>query len=545
MADLHSRYMIGVYIKKEGGVNAVDDELVGPAQTNFVQVIDHECNRWNMKFQYFPRTRAIPRPEKPFPFLSSKEDWPFSREEVLLGSIYVFSYNVFADGDMQVGGWLLTPFGGRGRFKDTLVEIEGILGVQAPVVYYPGQRLNFSLLLWCGPGDNQREALEALAQPEHIRVDYLRVDLFGLDVLEPHNTARKHRRVLPMAQGRVWRTDKGAPKDSNSSTGSTQDKVQNGDGNGGSTATDGTVDETRANSIGFPNQVAVKRTDVVPTRFRQIYVAQDDQVSEDSSAGSVSPDDKASEVTEVSEAERMRNTWLQTTTAGDVGLNQESVAIDEASTTPETKTSLPNSSTVDNDTPTLTLPNDIGVQSPTDTLPPSRNVTSPTQSIDEEDPENQEALSDEDDEGGSSEGHFIRMDGDVMVPASIPPNYRYLYSGIEVSYSCHISSTCANFKLICPLQYALHLLITHPDYSHISPRATGIIAESPLWITTDPPRALDQPETPHTPFNPATIPKTGEAIGVPPDVVRFPSVTGNATEKRKPSTVSDRTWAFL
>jgi hypothetical protein len=35
-----------------------------------------------MKFDYFPRTRALLRPEVPFPLLFDHEEWPFAREEV-------------------------------------------------------------------------------------------------------------------------------------------------------------------------------------------------------------------------------------------------------------------------------------------------------------------------------------------------------------------------------------------------------------------------------------------------------------------------------
>lgn len=30
-------------------------------------------------------------------------------------------------------------------------------------------------------------------------------------------------------------------------------------------------------------------------------------------------------------------------------------------------------------------------------------------------------------------------------------------------------------------QYVVHLVITHPQYSHISPNATGLLAEFPVW----------------------------------------------------------------
>lgn len=54
-----------------------------------------------------PLRRPIPRVPTLFPFISDREDWPLKREEV--------------------GGWTLTPFGGRGRFRDEMVEIEGLV----------------------------------------------------------------------------------------------------------------------------------------------------------------------------------------------------------------------------------------------------------------------------------------------------------------------------------------------------------------------------------------------------------------------------------
>jgi hypothetical protein len=81
---------------------------------------------------------------------------------------------------------------------------------------------------------------------------------------------------------------------------------------------------------------------------------------------------------------------------------------------------------------------------------------------------------------------------------------------------------------------------------HISPRATGIIGESPLYVTTDPPlRAFDEVPSPWTPVNTQRVPKAGQAIPVPEDAHRFTSVMGDATSAKKPTRVSDRQWAFL
>jgi hypothetical protein len=62
-----------------------------------------------MTVQYLPLSRATPRLKTPFPYIPTREDWPLRRE--------------------IVGGWTLTPFGGRGRLGDELVELEGIVSL--------------------------------------------------------------------------------------------------------------------------------------------------------------------------------------------------------------------------------------------------------------------------------------------------------------------------------------------------------------------------------------------------------------------------------
>ncbi|KAJ7282008.1 hypothetical protein C8J57DRAFT_87942 [Mycena rebaudengoi] len=60
----------------------------------------------DMILQYIPLMRPLSRPVTPFPYLVSREDWPFKRE--------------------IIGGWILSPFGGRGRIGTEIVEVEGI-----------------------------------------------------------------------------------------------------------------------------------------------------------------------------------------------------------------------------------------------------------------------------------------------------------------------------------------------------------------------------------------------------------------------------------
>ena len=164
--------------------------------------------RWKIPFFHYPLRRPIPCEPTTFPFISDREDWPYNREEI--------------------GGWTITPFGGRGRFRDEIVEIEGLvsalrtsasnsrshrpqLGVQAPEVYRPGETLRWSVLLW----SKNIAALEAIADPSLGCIDVVlsRSTMYGRDVLQPKNAARRNRDVRRMTQGRVWRTEDGAPAD--------------------------------------------------------------------------------------------------------------------------------------------------------------------------------------------------------------------------------------------------------------------------------------------------------------------------------------------
>ena len=62
---------------------------------------------YDIPFTYYPCARPASRPPSDFPFFGHREDWPYKRE--------------------QIGGWTLTPFGGRGRFRDRIIEIEGLV----------------------------------------------------------------------------------------------------------------------------------------------------------------------------------------------------------------------------------------------------------------------------------------------------------------------------------------------------------------------------------------------------------------------------------
>jgi hypothetical protein len=66
------------------------------------------------------------------------------------------------------------------------------------------------------------------------------------------------------------------------------------------------------------------------------------------------------------------------------------------------------------------------------------------------------------------------------------------------------------------------------------------VAETPIWIVTDPPRQPDDEDILHTPLDVSQLPKAGEAIRVPGDAIRFPMVIGNATQRMRPKNIVER-----
>ncbi|KAF8196856.1 hypothetical protein K438DRAFT_2016747 [Mycena galopus ATCC 62051] len=144
----------------------------------------------DMILQYFPLNRPLPRPRTQFPFLASREDWPFKRE--------------------TIGGWVLSPFGGRGRIGTQIVEVEGILGVQDPAVCTAGKVVEFGLLLWSKSAD----ALKLLGQPAAVSVGYYKAAFMpSSEALRPREQSRQTRTMTRIAEGQVWLTESGRPVD--------------------------------------------------------------------------------------------------------------------------------------------------------------------------------------------------------------------------------------------------------------------------------------------------------------------------------------------
>ncbi|KAJ7255818.1 hypothetical protein B0H12DRAFT_1112953 [Mycena haematopus] len=406
-------------IKYTVGINIVFDSF---------GAIDDE---FDMEFQYFPLSKPLPRVKTPFPYLPTREDWPFSRE--------------------VVGGWTLTPFGGRGRLGEEMVEIEGILGVQEPAVYTAGQMLEFSLLLW----STNPLALEALGQPAAIQVGFYKSDMFALDVMTPRTSTRKNRYLEKLASGRMWRTDDGRPAD----------------------------DEP------IPDFHMVTLPDPPPA----------------GSSPKVSPVAAGSHRLKGAPSSRMKEVWAET--------------YDDAK---------PNSTDAENTKPDEQLLRDVDAlqldersndpifDDDGETLGGTERVPSPTPSLEDIDLETDGAPTD----------HFVRLDGEVRVPACSHPSFRYTHMGRE---------------------YVVHLVISHPQYAHISPNATGVLAEFPVWYVFDrfghlPPGVATSKAG--VPQNFSALPITGTALPMGADAVRAPVSVGAVTQEKRPTAKFTRYFAF-
>ncbi|KAL5638004.1 hypothetical protein ACGC1H_002316 [Rhizoctonia solani] len=132
---------------------------------------------------YRPRHRLKPVPPIPIPFplIPTRDDWPFERE--------------------TIGGWSLTPFGGRGRWNGSEdVEVEGLLGIPCPLVLAAGSKLRISLLLW------GTSSARSLIQPDAVRLRLVRAHVMGLDALSPSSRAHTSRIVFEEERwdGAVW-----------------------------------------------------------------------------------------------------------------------------------------------------------------------------------------------------------------------------------------------------------------------------------------------------------------------------------------------------
>ncbi|QRV75592.1 hypothetical protein RhiJN_03607 [Ceratobasidium sp. AG-Ba] len=118
--------------------------------------------------------------------------------------------------------------------------------------------------------------------------------------------------------------------------------------------------------------------------------------------------------------------------------------------------------------------------------------------------------------GQPGAGHLAVLHGSVPVAVSegkVTPSFRYQNIAIEASI----------FSL-----YLVHVLIRHPNYTHLSPSAPGIEGEAPVWVVTGPRIGTE-------PVVPTEHKFYGESVvALNEQTKRFPSVTGKLTDKLRP-----------
>ncbi|KAJ7201705.1 hypothetical protein GGX14DRAFT_464764, partial [Mycena pura] len=117
----------------------------------------------------------------------------------------------------------------------------------------------------------------------------------------------------------------------------------------------------------------------------------------------------------------------------------------------------------------------------------------------------------------------VRLDGEVRVPACSHPSFRYASMARE---------------------YVLHLLIKHPQYSHISPNASGIIAEVPVWYVLNRFAGLAAGQTADADADYSALPLKGDAIPLVEGTVHLPPSMGHSTTQRRPTFRTQRVAAF-
>ncbi|KIJ28352.1 hypothetical protein M422DRAFT_270354 [Sphaerobolus stellatus SS14] len=132
-------------------------------------------------------------------------------------------------------------------------------------------------------------------------------------------------------------------------------------------------------------------------------------------------------------------------------------------------------------------------------------------------------INNEDNEATYEGKNVVRLDGNLTVPAVLPPSFRYELIGRE---------------------YLIKISITHPDYSH-----QDLETEAPLWIVTDPPQHAssmisNEPEITAT-QDKSKIPIIGDTLTLRDFPKKAPPVTGKATSvKERPTFINHRLVTF-
>jgi hypothetical protein len=248
--------------------------------------------------------------------------------------------------------------------------------------------------------------LEAMANQENVQVDYIRSDIYGLDVLEPHNSARRNRLMLPIGErGHVWRND-----DHTTTTPAVparaplrEHKVKP------------KVRYTRG------HDTAIIRSNYVPKRLAEIYNA-NTEVSEGST-----------EMKEIPVYDIPNPAGLSEAAA--LAFQQKSLGESVETKKQSEDTSL----YVVTNQPLVTSEQDIASSEKLDEEATFSEDTEQKMSMQERiladgRPTSPKSSLEDGEDDAVKKGRIVRLDGEIAVPISMPPSYRYLYVGVEVGH---------------------------------------------------------------------------------------------------------------
>ncbi|KAF8323221.1 hypothetical protein DL93DRAFT_2162403 [Clavulina sp. PMI_390] len=549
----------------------------------------------DLKIGFLPRTRPLLREPTLFPLLPTREDWPFEQE--------------------IVAGWMLLPFGGRGRFVDDMIEVEGILGVPYPPVYTPDDTVPFKLILW----SESTSQLAQLAQPSSIQVVLVKNDVYGPDALVPRSAARKNRRSVVVGSGKIWRDDQerntpAAPTPTSppkpkrrASTGLSLESIDEDEEKEEEAPLEAEVplplaqdEEVSVTPKSEPPAEEAASQDILPQTAITTPIPPSESVGAEPStsvstsplratpplsslsigpassglgprgalarlngvSSSAKPPSRMSPPSSPSKAP-VPSRWASFTADSDSEDENEGEENGD-----KAETSQPPES----DTDTSTILGDGGDDETAAGAPASPPST--VGDVTEADAEQSSFAADEEEwfPGMEDDEKIITLSGSIPLKGALGrPSFNYKYM------SRH---------------YMAKIIITHKEYNHITPSATGIYAEAPIWVTTDPPAAVleaakaaveskeklnallsEAPasaaaaapisNTSSPPVSPTStsgaappesmspnysaLPIAGAVVPVPgsaADVTRYPSARGVHSDKERPSWKATRVAAF-
>jgi hypothetical protein len=257
--------------------------------------------------------------------------------------------------------------------------------------------------------------LEAFASQESVQVDYVRSDVYGLDVLEPHNSARKNRITLTYGNpGRIWRNDDGLAL---TPTKSAPARIKQ---------------PPWKPTHNRTHDTEIRRSNYVPKRLAELYNVNTEDIDDTTTMATIPVFATPESPKEISDAAKIAVQQRAKTTeqenvmlSTDLGAkapfqDAESIPfIDGLKVTPCPSLDGPTLSDIDSTVTVVEV-----VSSDTGSTEVDDRPVSPTLSLEDEDVATEK------------KGRIVRLDGDLVVPISMPPSYRYLYAGVEVCLIC-------------------------------------------------------------------------------------------------------------